>query len=324
MRSIQGEPAMNLSRRSLLTTLAAAPLVGRATAKTLATPDDETGDIAVPGGKVWCRRVGSGPKTPLLLLHGGPGCGHNYLLPLKALADERPVIFYDQLGCGLSDAPEDETHYRIPRFVEEVDAVRKALKLDRIVLFGNSWGSMLALEYMITGHGAGVEKLILSGALASVPQATKGINRLVDNLPNGAGKRIRELEAAGQQASPEYQELVMVFYQRHLCRANPPPPEFEATAANLAKSPAYRIMNGPNEFTITGVIKDWERRPDLPKIRVPTLITTGEFDEVTIDCAEAIHKGIAGSQLNVMKDCSHLTMLEQPDAYNAIVRKFIA
>lgn len=314
---------MNLTRRAMLATLAAAPLAQTMARASTSKVDDETGYADVPNGRVWWRRVGNGPKTPLLLLHGGPGTGHNYLLPMKALADERPVIFYDQLGCGLSDAPEDESLYRIPRFVDEVDALRKALKLDRVVLFGSSWGGLLAIEYMVTGHGTGVEKLILAGALASVPQATIGINRLVDNLPNGAGKRIRELEAKGMQASEEYQSLVGLFYATHLCRKDPPPPEVEATIANLAKSPAYRVLNGPNEFTITGVIKDWERRPDLGKIHVPTLITTGEFDEVTLDCSEAIHTGIAGSQLTVMPGCSHLTMLEQPDAYNAIVRNFI-
>ena len=317
---------MNLTRRTMLATMATSALAPAALGKSKAQPPklpDETGHAEVPGGKVWWRRVGSGPKTPLLLLHGGPGCGHNYLLPMKALADERPVIFYDQLGCGQSDAPEDDALYRLPRFVDEVDAVRKALKLDRIVLFGNSWGSMLAIEYMVTGHGAGVEKLILSGALASVPQAVAGMQRLLAALPNGAGKKLEELEAAGKQDTPEYQTLVALFYERHLYRGKPTP-EFDATIANLSKSPAYRVMNGPNEFTIKGNIKDWERRPDLGKITLPTLITTGEFDEVTLDCAEAIHNGIAGSELVVMPGCSHLTMLEQPDEYNAIVRKFIA
>ncbi|HAB18709.1 MAG TPA: peptidase, partial [Verrucomicrobiales bacterium] len=151
-----------------------------------------------------------------------------------------------------------------------------------------------------------------------------GMRRLLDALPNGAGVRLKELEAAGKQDSPEYQSLVTAFYDLHLCRVKPAPPEFEAAIVNLSKSPAYRIMNGPNEFTIVGNIKDWERRADLGMIKLPTLITTGEFDEVTLDCAETIHKGIGGSRLKVLRDCSHLTMLEQPERYNDIVRRFIA
>jgi proline iminopeptidase len=317
---------MNLTRRSMMCAAASVAISGSALAKAKpAAADDDSGKISVPGGKVWYRRFGKGkPKTPLLLLHGGPGAGHDYLLPMQALADERPVIFYDQLGCGRSDAPEDASLYTFSRFVIEIGLLRYKLGLDRIILFGQSWGAMLAIEYLITGRPDGVEKLVLAGGLASIPQASAGINRLVDALPNGVGKRIRALEAAGQQNTPEYEKLAGIFYDTHVCRVNPKPPEYAATIANLSKSPAYRIMNGPNEFTIVGTIKDWERRPDLDKIKVPTLVTTGEFDEVTIDCQETLHTGIAGSHLEVMKGCSHLTMLEQPDAYNAIVRKFIA
>ena len=318
---------MNLTRRSMLSTAGSLAIAGGALAKATPKPatEDDSGKISVPGGKVWWRRFGKGkPKTPMLLLHGGPGAGHDYLLRMQALADERPVIFYDQLGCGRSDAPDDASLYTFERFVTEVDAVRYRLGLERFILFGQSWGAMLAIEYFVTGHGKDVEKLILAGGLASIPQASAGINRLVDALPNGVGKRIRALEAAGKQNTPEYEKLVGIFYDTHVCRTNPKPSEYQATIANLSKSPAYRIMNGPNEFTIVGTIKDWERRPDLGKIKVPTLITTGEFDEVTIDCQDTLRTGIAGSRFEVMKGCSHLTMLEQPDAYNAIVRKFIA
>jgi proline iminopeptidase len=317
--------AMKLTRREALAALAATPFAVRTIAQTSpAAVADASGYAAVPGGRVWWRRIGSGPKTPILLLHGGPGAGHDYLLGMRALADERPVIFYDQLGCGRSDAPEDESIYRIPRFVSEVDALRSALNLERVHLFGHSWGSMLAIEYLVTGHGRGVEKLILGGALASIPQAVAGMRRLLEALPNGAGRKLKDLEAAAKQDSEEYQQLVTLFYDRHLCRLNPKPPEFDATIANLSKSPAYRIMNGPNEFTIVGNMKDWERRQDLGAIKLPTLITTGEFDEVTIDCAKTIRNGIKGSRLTVMPGCSHLTMLEKPGEYNAIIRRFLA
>ncbi|HTJ26575.1 MAG TPA: alpha/beta fold hydrolase [Candidatus Limnocylindria bacterium] len=118
-----------------------------------ATAPVRTGFAPVPDGKVWYRVYGSGPKTPILTLHDGPGAAHNYLLPLRALADDRPVIFYDQLGCGLSDSPRGEGPYHIARFVAEVDAVREALGLQRVILYGHSWGTMLAIEYFVTGHG---------------------------------------------------------------------------------------------------------------------------------------------------------------------------
>jgi proline iminopeptidase len=317
---------INPSRRSLVAGLAASLMLPAAVEKAAAmVPSlaDTTGRAAVPGGSVWWRKIGAGPKTPLLLLHGGPGAGHNYLLPLKALADERPVIFYDQLGCGQSESPGDESLYTVQRSVDEVDAVRSALGLDRIVLFGHSWGSMLAIEYLCQDRGEGVEKLILGGALASVPQCMAGQQRLIDAMPHGAGKRLHALESAHQEESPEYQKLVGLFYDRHVCRRKPLPPEAAETFAIVGKSIAYRVMNGPNEFTITGIIKDWDRRADLDHIKMPTLITTGEFDEVTLDCHETIHQGVAGSTLEIFKGCSHMTMSEQPKQYVAALRGFL-
>ena len=315
-----------ITRRATLRALIGASVAafGNLNARAASVVPEATGYADVPGGKVWWMRVGLGPKTPLLLLHGGPGAGHNYLLSMKALADERPVIFYDQLGCGRSDAPENDSLYTIPRSVEEVDAVRRALGLDRIVLFGSSWGSMLAIEYFVTRGGLGVEKLVLSGALASIPQAVAGMRRLLEALPNGGGARLRTLEAQGQLQTDEYQSLVQSFYEKHLCRAVPWPPDVLATVDNISKSPAYRVMNGPNEFTIIGNIKDWERRSDLGAIRVPTLITTGQYDEVTLDCAQTIMEAIPGSQLLIFEGCSHMTMVEKPVEYVRALRAFIA
>jgi proline iminopeptidase len=286
------------------------------------TPDEQ-GFAEVPGGKIWWRRVGAGPRTPLLLLHGGPGAGHNYLLPFLRLSRDRPVIFYDQLGCGRSESPADEGIYTIQRSVDEVDAVRRALGLERIVLFGNSWGSMLSIEYMCQGRGVGVETLILSGALASIPQTVAGMRRLIAALPDGAGERLLALDAAGATDTDEYAGLVQKFYDAHVCRVVPNPPEVAQSLAIAGKSIAYRVMNGPNEFTIVGVIKDWDRRADLGRIDVPTYITMGEFDEVDLACHETLHQGIAGSVFQIFPGGSHMTMNEDPDGYVAAVARFI-
>jgi len=318
---------LNVDRRALFLGVAAASLA--ACAPTATAPGDikeETGQVDVPGGKVWWMRAAAAgaKKTPLLVLHGGPGTGHNYLLPLKALADERPVVFYDQLGCGKSDAPEDDSLYTIARSVEELAAVRKALDLDKMILYGHSWGSVLAIEYLISKGSAGVEKLILGGAIPSIPMATAGMLRLVDALPDGAGQRLHELEAAGQTASKEYQDLVGLFYKTHLCRTDPWSGDVNASLENLSKSPAYRVMNGPNEFTIVGAIKDWDRTADLGQIELPTLLTTGEYDEITLDCHQTIQKAVKGSELLIFGDCSHLTMNEKPEAYVKALHGFMS
>ena len=279
-----------------------------------------TGMAKVPGGRVWWMKAGGGSKTPLLTLHGGPGAAHNYLLPLRALSDERPVIFYDQLGCGKAESPSDENIYTVQRSVDEVDAVRQALGLKEIILYGHSWGSMLAIEYMCQGRGIGVKQLMVGGALASVPQAMAGQQRLIGQMPNGKGARLHALERAGKTRSKEYKDLVQLFYDLYVCRAKPMPPDAAASLEICDKSIAYRVMNGPNEFTITGTIKDWDRRMDLGRIHAPTYITTGEFDEVTLDCHQTIQRGVIGSRLQIFPGCSHMTMNEQPAAYTAALR----
>lgn len=281
------------------------------------------GFAPVPGGRIYWKKVGSGSKTPLLTLHGGPGAAHNYLLPLAALADDRPVIFYDQLGCGRADAPTNEKLYTVQRSVDELDAVRTALGLHKVVLFGHSWGSMLAIEYLCQGRGKGIDTLILGGALASVLQAMAGQQRLIAQMPNGEGKRLHALEKAGKTESPEYAALVQKFYGLHVLRVKPSADALASFDA-LGKSIAYRVMNGPNEFTISGVIKDWDRTKDLKAITQRTLITTGEYDEVTMDCHQTILHGVSGpAQLKVFPGCSHMTMLEKPKEYVATLRRFV-
>lgn len=315
-----------LTRRRTLN--AAAGLVGASLlpfnpAAFAAVPQSE-GFATVPGGRIYWRRFGSGAKLPLLTLHGGPGSSHNYLLPLQALAEDRPVIFYDQLGCGRADAPDNDALYTIQRSVDELDAVREALKLDSVALLGHSWGALLAVEYLCQGRGAGVERLVLSGAMASIPQAMAGFDRLFAKMPDGWSDEIHAMEKEGRTGTPEYAKLAQQFYDRFVLRV-PPSPEVLATLQSLAKSPAYRVLNGPNEFTIVGRIKTWDRRRDLKAITQKTLITTGEFDEITLDCHVTLRDGIAGpARLAVMTGCSHLTMNEKPAQYNGLVRSFLS
>src|SRR5215831_16503286 len=243
------------TRRALITGAAAS-----VAAPALAARSDgaSEGFAQVLGGRRIIKKKRTGSGMPQLLLHGDPGAAHYYLLPLGALADERPVIFYDQLGCGQSDSPQDTSIYTIQRSVDEVDAVRQALGLQEVILYGHSWGSMLAIEYLCQGRGSGVRKLVLAGALASVPQYVAGTRRLLAQMPNGVGERILALDAAGKLDAPEYQALVQTFYDLYICRRKPLPREVQETYDMLSKSIAYRVMNGPNELTVTGVMRDWD------------------------------------------------------------------
>ncbi len=283
----------------------------------------EEGTVEVEGGyRVWYRRVGDG-GVPLLILHGGPGAGHDYLEPLEALCADRTVVFYDQLGCGRSDRPEDTSLGRIERFVVEVDAVREALGLETVHLLVQSWGGWLAIEYMLTDP-RGVIGLVLASTSASIPQFVAEAERLKAALPPEVYETMLRHEAAGELHHPDYEAAVMEFYRRHVCRLDPWPEPLLRTAENLDGNPVYETMNGPNEFFVIGNLKDWDRTERLGEIRAPTLITVGRHDEITPACAETMHKGIPNSELRVFEESSHTAHLEETDRYLEVVADFLA
>ncbi len=275
------------------------------------------------GHRIWYRRVGSGAAVPLLILHGGPGSGHDYLEPLEKLAPARPVIFYDQLGCGKSDQPDDRSLWRLDRFVEEVDDVREALNLRQIHLFGQSWGGILALEYMLT-QPCGVHSLILADSCASMPQLQQELKRLKSELPAEIRATLDRFEATGDFHNPEYREAVIEFYKRHVCRLPTMPKYLLRTTENLKDNPVYETMNGPNELVITGNLRDWSCTDQLSKIAVPTLILAGRQDEITPACSETLHQGIEGSQQVIFEESSHIPHIEEEDRYLAVVSRFLS
>jgi proline-specific peptidase len=281
----------------------------------------DEGCVRVDGHRVWYRRVGREQGIPLLLLHGGPGAGHDYLEPLAGLGSERPVIFYDQLGCGRSDCPEDTSLWRIERFVAEVDRVREALGLTEIHLLGQSWGGWLGIEYMLT-QPKGVVSLVLASTSASIREFVDGTAPLKARLPGDMPAVMQRCEAAGDFDDPAYRAAVMEFYRRHLCRLDPWPACVQRSVRNLDGNPVYATMNGPNEFIVTGHLRDWDRTDRLHEITVPTLITAGRHDEIVPSCAETMHGRIAGSRLVVFEHSAHMAHVEETDAYLRVVADF--
>lgn len=280
------------------------------------------GKVQVPGGNAWYKVEGEGAGTPLLLLHGGPGAGHDYLQPLSQLGDERPVVFYDQLGCGKSDVPDDTSLWNITRFAEEVAAVRRELGLNRIHLLGQSWGGWLAIEYMM-GKPAGIASLALANTSASSRTFETGAVELVNQLPDDIRATIERCEAEGTTESPEYAAASMAFMQAHVCRLPDWPDYLLRTGINVQLSPVYRFMWGPSEFTCTGILKDWDRSRRLGEIAVPTLVISGPYDEMVPDCSRELAAGIPGAQLAMIDDTSHTPWIENPAAFFPLLRDFL-
>jgi proline-specific peptidase len=282
----------------------------------------EEGYIPIDGYKVWYRSVGQG-GIPLLCLHGGPGAGHDYLESLEALAAVRQVVFYDQLGCGKSDIPDDTSLWHIARSVAEVESVRKALGLDRIHLLGQSWGGWLSIEYMLS-RPSGIVSLVLASTSASIPQFVAEVEVLKAQLPPEMYATMRRCEAAGDYDNPDYLAAVDLFYHRHLCRLDPWPDAMLRSAKNLDNNPVYLTINGPNEFVVIGNLKDWDRRDRLGEIKVPTLVTVGGHDELPLPLARTIQQGIAGAELHIFERSGHVAHLEEAPAYMAVVADFHA
>ncbi len=286
------------------------------------------GTIPFKGYETWYRVVGADEepgKFPLLCLHGGPGAAHDYLESLEAMTDTgRRIITYDQLGCGRSSIPESKPEiWTVDLFLEEVDAVRQALGLERIHLLGQSWGGMLAMEYTLT-QPPGLESLTVASSPASMIQWVEEANRLREDLPPEVQQTLLHHEAKGTVDTPEYQEAMAVFYARHVCRVDPVPEFVQRTFAAIAQNPeVYYTMNGPSEFHVVGTLKEWNIIPRLGEIRVPTLVTSGRHDEATPLIAETVHKGIPGSEWVIFEESSHMAHAEEPERYTQVLDDFL-
>ncbi len=281
------------------------------------------GFIAVDGGKVWYRIVGQHqPGVPILVIHGGPGAPHDYLEPLEKWADERPVIFYDQLGCGNSEKPSDEELWTVDRFVDELETVRTVLKLDKVHLFGQSWGTMLAVEYMLGKKPDGVVSMVLAAPYLNTTMWKNDQLQWVRQLPEELQQVIVETEKTGQYDSPAYQEAMYVFYQKHLCRMEPWPECINRAFEKMGLE-VYHYMWGPSEFTMTGTLKDADLCEQLKSIKVPVLFTCGEYDESTPASVQYFQSKLPGSSMHVFKGASHMHHLENEAEFHRVVTAFM-
>ncbi|MFL5965501.1 MAG: proline iminopeptidase-family hydrolase [Gaiellaceae bacterium] len=280
------------------------------------------GFVDFRGHRTWYRIVGDldASRPPLLALHGGPGSTHHYFAPLEQLADERAVVLYDQIGCGRSDRPND-LDWSVEVFRDELETVRSALGLERIHLLGTSWGGMLALEHVLAG-ALGIVGLILSSTLASTEEWVREMKRLRRELPPDVVATLDRHEAAGTYGDPEYANAEAVLMDRHFYRGPKPRPELERMAAERGAD-VYAAMIGPNEWTVTGPLKDWDVRGRLHEIDVPTLVIRGRHDMSTAAVAQTLVDGIRDVRHVVLEDSSHTPALEQTSEYLEAVRGFM-
>lgn len=278
-----------------------------------------TGDLAA------ARRDG---VVPLVVLHGGPGAPHPYLLSLTELAAQgRPVIHYDQLGCGnstrLPDA--DPASWTVDLFLDELDNLLRHLGIeDRYDVLGQSWGGMLAAEHAVR-RPRGLRRLVLADSPASMAGWSKAANSLRADLPDDVREALERHEATGAYEHPEYLAATDEFYARHVCRLVPVPPEVAMTFMSLGEDPTvYSAMNGPNEFHVIGSLAKWSIIDRLNQVEAPTLVINGRYDEATAECVAPYVERIPNASRHVFEDSSHMPHVEEREEYLRVVGGFLA
>lgn len=290
-------------------------------------------EVEVPfeDGTTWVRVTDpDAPRPgalPLVVLHGGPGMAHDYVRNLAELADEtgRPVVHYDQFGCGRSShrpgAPAD--YWTPDLFVREFATVLAALGLGRVHLLGQSWGGMLGAEIAVRRHPA-VASLEICNSPAAMDLWIQGAAELRAELPAPARDALDRHEADGTIDDPEYLEATAEFYRRHVCRVEPMPRDFVDSEEQMEAEPTvYHTMNGPNEFHVVGTMHDWTIVDRLGEVDVPTLVIAGEFDEATPATWQPFVDRIPGARSHVFAGASHCTHLEQPETFRSVIGAFL-
>ncbi len=275
--------------------------------------------LPVRGGRIWYHLSGTGKGTPMVLIHGGPGAGSFYLKPFEAIGDDRPIIRYDQLGAGKSDRLTDKTLMVIPRFVEELDSLRRALKVEKWILNGQSWGTVLALEYY-KAHPEHVTAIVFGGSVFDWHAYARETAAWTRQLTDSAQRAIALWKKDGNANTPGFKAATDEFYSKFVWR-RPVTADAESTAASFGQ-PQYEYMQGAYEFVVTGTMKDYDQTAVLPTIKVPVLSVTGEFDEVGPKTVEKHSRMIPGAKFILYKDAGHVTSWDAMEANVRDVREF--
>jgi L-proline amide hydrolase len=295
----------------------------------VAIPDPaSTGFADFRGWQTWYRITGElHSRPPVVVLHGGPGATHDYTLRMARLAEQGwPVIHYDQLGCGRSTHLPDKgaDFWTVDLFLEELDSLLTTLGVaDDYHVIGQSWGGMLGAEHAIR-RPAGLRSLVIADSPASMDLWVSEANRLRDALPPEVQQTLLAHEEAGTTDDPAYHEAEKVFYDRHVCRVVPNPPEVAASFAKIDEDPTvYHTMNGPSEFHVIGTLRDWSVVDRVKEIRVPTLLVSGAYDEATPATMQPFQDGIDDVRWEIFPDSSHMPHVEEEERFLSVVGDFL-
>ena len=280
--------------------------------------------------KTWYRVTGdpSSGKPVLVVVHGGPGSTHDYLLRMSELAARGwPVVHYDQLGNGGSThLPDKGPDFWTPELFEaELTNLVRQLGIDgNYVPFGQSWGGLLVAMHAAK-RPKGLKGLVIANSPASYPLWLQEMKVLRDQLPPGVDEILRRHEAEGTTDSPEYYSTMQAFYDKHVCRIKPAPRDMQASQYEIYNDPTvYFTMNGPSEFHVIGTLRDWGVIDVLPDIEVPTLIISGRHDEATPATVQPFQDLIPHNRWEIFEESSHVPHLEEPERFDEVLHTYLS
>ena len=277
-------------------------------------------------GRTWFRVIGdlNSPRIPIVVMHGGPGSAHNNVLTIAKLlsATGRPVIVYDQIGCGKSTPLRSKPaeFWTIELFEEELAKIIKHLKIEkRYILAGASWGGMLALNYAIK-KPAGLKGLIIANSLPSSRMWVRETRKLVARLPTKHRNAIYKYEKLEKYTNKEYLAANTEFADRHIRQI---PPLIDNEPKREFGKHVYEAMWGPTEFTVRGSLKDWSVEKELHRIKVPTFFINGEKDEATPAMQRFMQARVQGSEYYCIKGAAHYAFIEAPLEWMQATEKWL-
>lgn len=285
------------------------------------TLNPRTGYLDVKGGKIWYRVVGKGGEIPLLMLHGGPGFTSYYLTALAdSIAKERPVIIFDQLGCGRSDKITDTSLMNMQHHVDQVTALLQHLNIKEYDLYGHSFGTMLAMDFYLQ-HPENIRSVVLASPCIRTKTWVEDAAILMQSLPDSIRNTLEAMAKGAKTDSLQLATALTLYYNSFYNRKQPLSPYVDSSQHHQALN-VYRHMWGPEEFVATGNLKNYDRTADLNKLKVPVLFTAGEYDAARPATVMYYQSLVPVSSFVEIMDAGHSTMTDNIDAELRAIRQF--
>jgi len=287
-------------------------------------PIPREGYAPAEGAALYYRDIGQG--QPIIVLHGGPGFDHNYLLPdLDRMADAFRLIYYDQRGRGKSAWNVQPVAVSLQSDMDDLEALRAHLRLEQAALLGHSWGGLLALEYALR-HPERVSHLIL---LNTAPVSYEDFQLFERQLSAREPEEVERMHAL--ESSPAFEEGDLetraAYYRLYFQPTVRPPELLDRLSSRLYSGWTKESVLIARETTgrlweETAEAPQYNLLPQITQLRIPTLVLHGDYDFVPVACAAHIAEAIPDARLVVLPNCGHFSYLECPDEVRKTLSEF--